>query len=241
MRFSDLRTEILNNAHHHYPELTFKDFNNQENYLACGSTSGLNHINLTLMCTLPLFKDLGTANSQLLEHFGWERRFENYNLKDELKTSQQALHFFSRMTKFHPSIKAQAFIFRPEQLKRVTEIVQKVLPEKTEREIVEDILKNPRSNARKILFDLTEKKLHQERDLLTTNNWKEAKTAFCHFHFFKFFRLLWQNKVISSDTKQLIQNLKRIENKFSGVRIGETYCGDDVISPRCQLESEVEE
>lgn len=257
--FSLYTRAIFDNAHNHYPEfLVNKDFKqvHPENfqhhtsqfekthelwkdgdYIGCGCTSNDNHIYLTLTCTLPLFNQISEANKELLLHFGWERKFEHYKLKNELSTPQKTLHFFSRCLHQQRSM-PQSFAFKPEQLKKIVALVQDVMPQKSDAEIIYEILNNPESAGHKKLFHLTLQNLDREKNSIIQENWNRAKLHLKHFRIFSFIKEIWNNLQVRLDTKHLVKDLKNLQQQSlsklshsdprTRIHLGEYWVGDDM-------------
>lgn len=238
MKFCDLRESIFQDVDNNYHHFLFKDiYSKEEDYIGCGSTSGNNHVYLTLICTLPIFENLVQAQESLLEHFGWERKFQNYTLKKEFKTSEKTIRFLSHFIE-KGCDKPQAFIFRPQQLERIVELIkQHERTQKSSEELINDILKEPKSPAHNLLLKLTIKKLQNEKDLILKKNWKKATSSLKKGHLLKFIQQLWRNLIVRLHTNHFIRELNFVHNETGYFQIsqGNNSCGDDVISVKCQL------
>lgn len=242
MRFDLHKKNILNDVRTQYPNYLFKSRWDEQDYLGCGSCDYRTHVYLTLVCTIPIFKNLADAKEQLLEHFGWERKFENCRLKNQIETPGKAIHFLANYKKTSGWSGPQAFIFRPEQLEKICETLKDIFPKsntaKSNQEIIKDIFQNSLSTTRGQLLHLTKQHLYSERDLIVSANWRKAIDNLKHCALLKFIKLFWENVKIKDDTRRLVKELDALEGLYFGPILGTRNCGTDMIAVVCQLDDE---
>lgn len=227
MNFMNYRSEILDNVRQNYSYLINKNGYPQPSYVGCGSTGSDWHIYLVLICTLPLFKKMADAQSVLVEHFSYARFFENYDVEEKFSNPKKTIQFLNNFSKSHNK-SAQAFIFNPDHLERVIDIMRNKQMNQTSQEIVFDIL-NKDSPARSILHRKTIKRIQNAKTDIIDRQWNKAKKKLCACHLLSFLKLIWKNLMIRLDTHQLVKELEYCSH-YAVVCAGEDRCGNDVIS-----------
>lgn len=225
----DVRTDADNN----YPQFIQIDPSAKyADYIGLGVMNANMHVYLAIICTLPLFENCSEARDTMILNFGWERKFENYSLKDEFATSEKMIKFLSTFRKIHWN-SLESFFFKPKQLDAIVTLIKDKLPNpKTPFEIIQDVFDNCYSPARLALLKLSIKSLKKEKKDLAHANWKKAKDELKHFHLVKFIKLIWNNISLRSDTNRLIAELRTLNNVFINDR---QFFDVNLFGNRCQI------
>lgn len=242
MNFSDYKSEILKSVGSgQYDDFLRQDDNSKKDlktdkykYLGYGCTGHKYHVYLTLTSILPLFDEFDSAKSTLLEMFAYQRRFTKDTLKNEFATKRTAIQFLSLFSEGYE--KGQAFIFRPEILRNIANLVQESFPSNTPNITVKALFNNSHSDTRQLLFTLTKIKIRTERDLIIQENWKQAKSALRSFKIITTIQLIWSNVAVRYDTYKLIKGLEFYHNNPCTVTLGDNACGIDLVQNRCLLD-----